>query len=837
MMSVLWSRVCSQAQRAGVSNKVDGLEFTPESIPKDLAKMAYFEPVLASLIFSDPSKVVGARKSAQEYLEGTVGPQTGAKPGLNDIAKDKQRALFGLSKGPKFSYLAQNYNPEKIWQHLERVRLEMSKDPRWQGNPAFDDLMAEWNLAKVHGGSNPAFIVGHMATIAGSPMPWSSVDGSGKLSTLPAPESLYEFGFKRVLDELLVADGTEPLRCGHLLIGSGGASRDYLSGYGCVTIANKSGAAGYPYTNMPADEARNLTSDGKRPTKANVAREELSHILAWLQADCPREGELWDRLFQPTTVWMRGDATVDYRLLAFAKALHDKGYPLLLMLLPGRGIAIVPTIQTLLELMFVQPFQQYLAVYDIESIDQRTKRFTQDRAQQFVRSAASGQSRVLGLDVSRWDLNMYPGEHAIEAAMLMRLFPEYQDILVGAPSLPGEWSEDVVRDCLDTLRPGESKEVGVVVPQPDGNQYVETVEVSMVRVNVHKLVAAVISLVNGSPVAMGGIRWDVGARKVDVPEWYGGGRNLESDRIGYRHVVEVGSCRRSGSGLTSMNNSLLNGIITYGGFQALRKVKKYSSLVRRAARRDGLEPITRCERSGLFDSIRRGDDQVFSTADRWFYKDGKEADPEVAAATAMSVFGRFGNPTKQRTGDWGVADFEFASVYYNEAAPRGITDPARSIVRSITVEGSGNDPDELTVMDVNERGLELGLISSTLTAKARLLPQRGGAQGTDTPGNEKLIKALASYDKYGLTYGTMDLTDNQLQTRLEAEARRYARREARKHNLAEMDQDDIEREYLDADMHWMLRGAFAARTARSAKGRTRGAAMTWWQRKVESLKD
>jgi hypothetical protein len=828
LMTVLWQRVRSQAREAGISLQVGAINFDTDEIPKDLSKMQYFTTILETLVKHDPSKIVGSQGSVEPYVRQHLAPVLGMR--RNRItAKVKQNALWQLKTDPNFTKLASNYNHDLTVKQFEHVRLQIAEDPAWIGNPAREELTQDWNLYKVHGHINPLFVLGHMDAMNGRGMPWAPLH-NGKKQTLPAPLALYTKGSEEVLAELKY-QGRPFLKLAHLLPGSMGATAAYLAGKGVVRIANNAGAAGYPYTNDP--DARSKTSDGKRPTKANVVQEEIRHLLPWLLADCPFEGELWDRIAQPNTVWNRGDATVDVRLLALARALHNAGYPLLALLLPGRGIAIVATIQTLLELLFVQPFQEYLAVADIRSFDQRTRRFTQTAASAFVRMVMTGLWRAAGIDWARWDLSMYEEEFGMEAASLMRALPQFQEILVGSASLPAMWTEDHINDLMAQLMPGESKKVSVTVPDPEGkHDWIEEVVVTKVSVDVHKLLARTVSATNGSGVSIAEFTWDNDIVKVPIPDEIRFGEGTVSGQADL--IIKVHGGRRSGSGFTSMMNSWLNGIVTHGAFALLREPKRYKSFIGKRAKQFGQDPIIRTVVGNSAHSMRRGDDELFAIGDRYYDTSNSEMPLENVVAIAGGMIGRYGNAAKQRTGTWGEPDLEFASKYYSVSTPRGLTDPLRSIVRSLTTENRGLPQDEIRPWVDDESSIDLGIVSDTLTAKSRIMPQRGGPQGDPTPGNENIVQLLASMDKHGLTYGNISISDAQLQDLINAEARRYGAREAGKHNLHEVDVKTLEQEYLNSDIHWLLRGWFRSKPDRLG-GREKGAAVKWYDDLVSSI--
>jgi len=202
---------------------------------------------------------------------------------------------------------------------------------------------------------------------------------------------------------------------------------------------------------------------------------------------------------------------------------------------------------------------------------------------------------------------------------------------------------------------------------------------------------------------------------------------------------------------------------------------------------------------------------------RWRFTGTAELNPAEIFSVLMALVGRYANASKQVVGTLEDPLMEFASVLYANEAPGGLTKLLRTLLRYYATEGAAG-VGELRPMDDEETDLDLGLVSDTTSAKARLMPQRGNRIptspfGSPTPGNDEVIRTMASLDKYGLVYGVID--DAEMQQKLvRAEARRWAAREGRKHGSNAGTLDDLETEYLEAEIHLLLT-AFA----RESKGK------------------
>lgn len=834
MMSILWKRVLEQARQADV--KVPR-ELLSEEPPKEFAKMAYFTEVLKALVEEDPSKHMKKRKSSKEYVEKVLAGKLGWKK-TSAVSEEKQSALFSIPTNPTWTKVTQSFPIERQDAEFDRVRLLMRQSPDWKESNFRDEMTAEPWTNEVHNLPNSLFICGHAHTVAGSQiMPWSSKRG-GEIETLPMPERYYAHGAE-VLRKKLMLQGTY-LKPAHLLVGSASSGGKCINGEGVVVISNSAGAPGMPYPKIK--DARKLTTDGNRATKANVAKVELEAIVDWIKAGQPWTGPAYERLAQPNTMWRRGDAKVRVVLAAFCKALLLKGFPLASLLLPGRGIVIVSTAQTLLELVAFKPYQENLSDKDVQNIDLRTRRFTKTVIRGILSKVLEGQgARAVGADVARWDLNAYPGEHGIMAAFMMSLFEKGDhEILVGCASRPALWPEDLIRDLKRDMRVGEERYVSVEVPNVSNEgTHVERVKVEKLAVNIRKMIAQVYQMVHGSGVHMAGYDLPVKKFKVRVPGSISSQNDVEGTEQDY--VIFVHGAIRSGSGGTSANNSNLNCIVVKGSSKALGELNPSKGLVAARGQHFALPQISEVTQDADRDEeIYRGDDTVQMTYTKMKDADGKDLGAEYVIAYRYALAGRYGNADKQRTGDYGVPEIEYASEMYDATFPGGITSIARTKNRSATSEAS-TSPAEVQPILRHERDKEaynLGLITDTMTIKSRLAPQRGSTrptapQGSPTPGNEHFIKLIADFDKYGLTYGIEGKSAAEIAKYTQSEGIRWARREARKHNLDDEVIDELVSEWEDSDLHALLHSLQEHRTV--IKDRSKAAANDSFEAMVASL--
>jgi len=649
-------------------------------------------------------------------------------------------------------------------------------------------------------------------------MPWTPKDKEGNPQTLALPLRFYERAHKEER-EIMLPKGTY-MTPSHFLVGSPSAGGRYDEGNGVIQQGNAAGAAGYPTTGMR--DARKVTSDGQRATKGNTAKRELDAVIDHVIAGQPWYGPTYDRLKQPVTMTARGDAAQELDLLIFSNALLKAGFPLCKLMTASRGIAICPNVSGQMESIVAGPFLELLRTANVLEYDLTNSRLVKMRIITFFDLLELGY-RIVSGDVERWDLNQPEDEIGIMAASWANLLPPGKyPLLFGAASAPALWKAEEIERMRNTIPVGGSMKVSVAVPNTSGTgNHIEEVTVHHLEVDLRKMVVQAFEVVHGSGVRL----WDYSVptemKRVKVPD--GIMSHGDETPVEEGWYINVHGCIRSGSLLTSANNSRENGLITRAALYALAELGPGSSLVKRRAKSVGIE-VTEVEGDPRkSEHFFRGDDSMLAFLMRvWAKVDGdslarRELNPAEIFSVLMALVGRYANASKQVVGTLEDPLMEFASVLYANEAPGGLTKLLRTLLRYYATEGAAG-VGELRPMDDEETDLDLGLVSDTTSAKARLMPQRGNRIptspfGSPTPGNDEVIRTMASLDKYGLVYGVID--DAEMQQKLvRAEARRWAAREGRKHGSNAGTLDDLETEYLEAEIHLLLT-AFA----RESKGK------------------
>lgn len=830
---ILYRRVLEQAAEAGIQVPA----YVKSGIPKEWMKTMYFDTVRKALLDKDPKDVMTKLKTASEYIDGVLAPRSGWIQRKDAPDRVKQQAMMGITRKPAFTPQAKNHSLPQLMETFKRMHKAVDSAD-WNGDPLKAEALPEFDSFGVHGYDSSLFLVGHANCIAGvDVMPWTPRDANGSPQVMYLPDSYYKKAMSDMREEILEAGSY--LRPSHFLVGSPSAGGLYGDGLGVINVNNSEGAAGWRWTGL--DNARELTSDGGRATKSNVTQTEIGYLVEHVLAGQPWTGPTMKNLMQPTTMTTRGDAKTHIDCVLFTTALLEAGYPLAHLMTSGRGIAITSTISWLMESVIGGPWTEALDAFDVPSFDLRGRRLVKERVRECFQKHDAGTHTTVSGDISRWDLNAAPGEHGLMAAYWANLLPPGKiPLLFGAASRPALWSAEQVKLLQGQIPVGSSKLVDVRVPEEDSMQpRVEKVEVWHLEVDVRRMVLQAFQAVHGSGVKLYGYTLPTTKTrvKVPIPNWmleFG-----DSSPKGEEHFIWSHGSIRSGSLLTSANNSSLNKACLGAGYEALRRLGPRSTLVRKRVKLAGLPMPTgfNLPADGV-DGFFRGDDALitFLRSVKISYSNGVY-DVGQVYALIMAMTGRYGNYAKQLHGTLEEPLYEFASVLYSRQKQGGITPLQRSFERFITTEGSTSAGERLPLDDVEADaiadpafGLDLGLITDTLSAKMRLLPQAGSqrplsAFGNPTPGVDQVIRLAAFLDKNGLVYDLGGLTPGQYRLVQEAQAKRYALREARKGGTSKESMQDLETEYIEADLNSMLVEYANQRQGKQMPGRRTDAAL------------
>jgi len=842
-------RVLAQAAVAGITPP----KYVLEGMPKEWLKTLYFGKVREALLATDPSEVMTKQKSAAEYIESVVATKSGwkARKGRNSKGRApdylKQFGMFGITRAPAFTPLASQHSLEQIIDTVRRNEFSVHNSSEWGNDPMRAEVSGPLDSFGIHGLNSPLFVCGHANCVAGvDVMPWTPLDKSGRPQELYMPMRYYEESQPKVRGRIL-PKGTY-LKPSHMLVGSPSAGGKYGDMHGVVNVNNASGAAGAPYILM--ENAREATSNGRRASKANTTRKEISKLIDHVRAGQPWSGPTMKALMQPATLTTRGDAKTDLDLVIFCVAMLQAGYPLAQLLLSGRGIVITSTISWLMESVVGGPWTESLDAFDVKAYDLRGGRLVKEHVRELFADHAIGDHEAVSGDVSRWDLNAAPGEHGLMAAHWANLVaPGEHPLLFGAASLPALWRAEQIDRLMQQIPIGGSMKVPVEVVDPEtAKSKVEQVEVHHLMVDVRKMIVQAFQAVHGAGVTLAGYTIPTQTYKVPVPTSileFG-----DDAPAGEEWFIHAHGCIRSGSLLTSANNSTLNDYCVEGAYRALQKLGAKSTFVQRRAKLAGVPPPTHITAppNGV-DGFFRGDDSLIKFLRTFVIKyDGGTYDLGQKFALLMALTGRYGNYAKQLYGTRAEPLYEFASVVYSKQRPGGITPSKRSQERSITTEGTTSAGERLPMTEeeadnlASQGGvLDLGKVTDQLSAKMRLLPQAGSDVplsrfGNPTPGHEDLLRSLAYLDRHGLVYDLAGLSPEEYQLVLEAEATRFASREARKSGASKLTQQQLRDEYMDADLNRQLVEFAKERGQKQLPGRRSEAAVRDFETRVSQVR-
>jgi len=845
----LRQRVLAQAAVAGITPP----KYVLDGMPKEWLKTLYFGKVREALLAVDPSEVMTKQKSAAEYIEQVVAPRSGWKARKGRKGKGrapdylKQFGMFGVTRAPAFTPLASQHSLEQIIENVRRSESAVSSSTEWGNDPMKAEVTGPLDSFGIHGLNSPLFVCGHANCVAGvDVMPWTPLDQSGRPQELYMPMRYYEESQPKVRGRIL-PPGTY-LKPSHLLVGSPSAGGKYGDGHGVVNVNNAAGAAGAPYILM--ENAREATSNGRRASKANTTKREIQKLIDHVRAGQPWSGPTMKALMQPATLTTRGDAKSDLDLVIFTTAMLQAGYPLAHLLLSGRGIVITSTISWLMESIVGGPWTEALDAFDVKAYDLRGRRLVKEHVRELFASHAQGKHESVSGDVSRWDLNAAPGEHGLMAAHWANLLPPGEHpLLFGAASLPALWRAEQIDRLMATIPVGDSMKVSVEVVDPEtAKSHVEEVEVHHLMVDLRKMVVQAFQAVHGAGVTLAG--YDIPAQTYKVPVPTSILEFGDTRPAGEEWFIHAHGCIRSGSLLTSANNSTLNDYEVEAGYRALARLGAKSTFVQRRAKLAGVPPPTRITAppEGV-DGFFRGDDSLIEfTRDFQIMSAEGPYDLGQKFALLMAMSGRYGNYAKQLFGTRAQPLYEFASVVYSQDRPGGITPSKRSQERSITTEGTTSAGERLPMTEEEAENLatsggvlDLGKVTDQLSAKMRLLPQAGSdvplsAFGNPTPGHEELLRNIAFMDRHGLVYDLAGLTPEEYKLVLEAEAVRYASREARKSGATKLTQQQLRDEYMEADLNRQLVEFAKIRGEKQMPGRRPQAALRDFETRVSQTR-
>lgn len=591
------------------------------------------------------------------------------------------------------------------------------------------------------------------------------------------------------------ASDRAPLSPKHMFVGVGQSLG--------IRIQNKEGAAGYPYSNMDLGELQKALKRPKfkgRPNKGKVFQHALRDAANWIEAGMPMEGKLYQRVAQPATLTFRGDRAVDLDIRALGvrgpNAKFHESTDQLAALNPGRSVIIVPTIVVLLQSLWAQPLGDHIAGAATPAFDWVDPWHSSDRLDTLRRldlnQGGQHPRASVGIDASGWDRDVTAQMHAGEAAWYCAMFPKQANLLYVDAPLPVVVGDEWVSDRLGSLQVGEETEEEVTMMVDDGSTRVGNVKLRRLEFDFHDMICKVTTMVNDAPIAWADYEVDAPGEKLSLA----GARPEFKDLA----IISNGG-RRSGDGATGIGNSWSNVVVTKA-YCKMSQDPRFSKLIERRARLQGEEPG---KPMVLVDLLTRGDDEVV------VIELPKGGVPSVSAASGVCSIGLRANAKKQEASDVpGKPVFGFANVIVTENHMGKLM--GRSMGRFMIQESMGMDAATLDLI-LEERGeleLEVGLMTTTATAKSRLAPLAGYPLMDRHPAALDAIKLAVHHDKYRLSYVSEESFDNEgniteegkelIAKAKDVEARVQAKLRARRENVS-VDLEALKEVYITATVH------------------------------------
>jgi hypothetical protein len=385
--------------------------------------------------------------------------------------------------------------------------------------------------------------------------------------------------------------------------------------------------------------------------------------------------------------------------------------------------------------------------------------------------------------------------HAGETAWYCALFPEEVSLVVADAGLPLDVGDEWIAQVLGSVAEGEEVEESVVGIRNDGVEVTQTAKLSTISFNFHEFICKIMSMVNDAPIAWAD--YEVDAQGTDF--------TIDAALPRLSGTIVSNGGRRSGDAATGIGNSWSNLVITDAGAE-MSQDPGLAKMIRRRCANQGETPGGPYD---VTDVIGRGDDLAVVVE---LLKGGLV--PSQCVATGIISCGLRANASKQEASDIpGKPVAGFANVLITETYMGKLA--GRTVQRYMVQESSGLDKDALDVMreEIGDLELELGLMTTTGTAKSRLAPLAGFPLLDKHPIASWAAKLGVHNDRYRLAYMTPEsidgdglITDEGREMLARAkvvEAKAQARLRARRENVS-VDIEILKEAYLEATIHDLI---------------------------------
>jgi len=791
-LATLWSSI-----RPGIVDRFPDDE-VPVDVPKDVLKWAAL-PDWVELMNKHPH----SHRNVFDWLDSWV-PKGGTtlrgvlklrRVKENRVARTKQSGSGVNNPKPAFAFFGNRIPFTETYHRALQLVKKLTGDGSYP-DPDVAKLDAEslQSWYSVMGGRCSTYVFAESFMLFHGMTPHQE-------TPFPVPHDILQDSWDKVFDrEFHNYTGQTTLHPTALFVGT--------SVSGGIYIANREGAAGWPYINMMGSEIAGIAgskAETLRPTKGNMFPDALRTLVEWIEGGMPMKGELYRAVAQPATLAYRGDRPVNLDVRKWATHGPDTAYhptsSRLAAVLPGRSIIVVPTVQILAQSTWAQPLGNLVSEvavpgFDWVDPDHTVRRLDNVRRADLEQGDTRGPMASVGADASGWDRDVVAQDHASETALYLAMFPEEVELLYIDTPLPVDVNKEFVTSLTRELSAGGTKELKLTGLDNRGGEHIVTGTARVIHFDYHDFICKVMTMVNDAPLTWGDYVGDARGVLAQVP----GARRWSSRP---RWVVSNGG-RRSGDAITGLGNTWTNLVIS----EAAASMSRDPALATLCARRASLLGTEPTRAHVLIDDFARGDDRATVVL---LLKGGV---PSEVIAGGLAAVGRRANAKKQEASDIpGKPVFAFANVLVTERYMGKML--GRTWLRYMVQETAGISKEMLDA--VRDEGSDLGvsdlLIATTGTAKAKLAPLAGFPLMSEHPGAFTVVKWAVTRDKYRLAYlsdGSFDdqgeVTDEaRVLTRRAAdvEARAQARLRAKRENVS-VDLERLKEVYAGSTVHDMV---------------------------------
>jgi len=788
VLSRIWSKILPTLRSRNVAE-------APDELPKDVSKWAVL-PDWVELLEKYPH----THRNVFDWMDSWVpsggytfrnGAATLRRVPHSSAAREKQHGQGFNDPTPAFTFHGERLPYNQVKAMLQKWVEDLARTGGYPNAEllALDrESLEDWT--KVMGGRCSTYVFAESGALFHGMTPHQETDAS-------IPWDIFWNAWRGSLAHEFPHYGPKKstLTTRELFVGVAGSRG--------ISIQNKDGSGGYPYTNMDRERLQKVLDRPKfkgRSTKGQVFPHAMRTLVQWIEGGMPMTGELYDAVATPATLAYRGDRAVELDIRALAsrsqRAETHAASNRLAAMLPSRSIIIVSTVLVLAQSLWAQPLGNHIAEtatpgFDWVDPDHSIVRLDEIRMQDLAQAGAHPIASV-GADASGWDRDVTGQMIAGDTAWYMSMFPQKARLLYIDTILPVEVSDEWVQATKSELGLGETGTYRLTQLLNDGSLTTGDCDARVIEFDMWEFISKVMTLINDCP-----IRW--ADYEMDAPGILYDLAGADPAFRGY-HVISNGG-RKTGDAATGIGNSWANLVVT----PAAAAMHRDPSLAKVIARRTALQDSPPGKPYVVKDMFSRGDDLAL------LIELTHGGIPSELAASGIQSIGMRANAKKQEASDIpGKPVFGFANVLVTEEYIGKLI--GRSTQRYMVQESRGLSLEMLNaVKEVgNDTEYSDTLIGTTSTAKARLAPLAGFPLMDSHPLADRVARWAVHNDKYRLSYvmqgaltsdGQVTGEAREMMTlAAEVEAKAQARLRAKRDNV-DVDLEKLKEFYLGATIH------------------------------------